>query len=75
MKVCAVNRAELALSISIFQGLLNDVLRIQERDLNCRGCVHSDKSTPAKCEKFQMVPPPEVQAAGCDDWVWDEIPF
>lgn len=75
MRVSAVNRPELRLSIALYEGLLDDLRRIRDYELNCRGCLHSDKARPATCSKYKMVPPEEVQQVGCDDWEWDPCPF
>jgi hypothetical protein len=54
-------------------------LRLYEQVLksgvNCRECVHSDKGTPSSCRRWGLIPPPDVQAVGCDEWQYDHIPF
>jgi len=70
-----MNKFELNAKIGLFTRELQNLTHIKNRDVNCRGCIHGDKRTPTTCTKWKMQPPEDVQATGCDDWSWDEIPF
>lgn len=40
---------------------------------SCNNCI---KLTGAGiCTHWKAAPPPEVKAEGCDEWLYDEIPF
>lgn len=40
---------------------------------SCGSCQHFSMHN--VCKKFDAKPPDEVIQSGCDDWVFDEIPF
>ncbi len=66
-----MTKQELKIKIALFSRELNDLNRIQIR---CNTCEHFlDRIK--RCEKHQACPPDEVINAGCDDWVYDLIPF
>lgn len=39
----------------------------------CENCEHHNRIS--ICSLFDEVPPAEIQAAGCDEWVYDGVPF
>ena len=49
-----------------------EAVRLEAIKPSCRNCVHSEG---VHCTKFEAVPPNDVQAAGCDEWQWDGVPF
>ena len=70
-----VTKTSLPAMIQLHERELLNYQRVLAHEVNCRGCIHSDKGTPSKCRKWNMIAPPEVQAAGCDDWEFDCVPF
>jgi len=70
-----VTKITLPAMIALHENELRQYQRVISNEVNCRGCRHSDKGTPAKCRKWNMIAPEDVQKAGCDDWVYDDIPF
>jgi hypothetical protein len=70
-----INKITLHAMIKLHSDELLQYQRVLGHEVNCRGCRWSDKGTPARCRKWDMIAPPEVQSAGCDDWVYDEVPF
>jgi hypothetical protein len=56
--------------VTAVRNWLRDLERIE---VKCRTCQHfGDGKT---CNRFDAIPPAEVQAAGCEEWVYDEVPF
>lgn len=56
-----------------YRAALRDGLaRLESIKPSCVNCVHSEG---VHCTKFEAVPPNDVQAAGCDEWQWDGVPF
>jgi uncharacterized protein YwlG (UPF0340 family) len=49
-----------------------ELKRLEGIQVNCQSCEHYAR---AVCLKFQAAPPPDVVAAGCDEWTYDFIPF
>jgi len=50
-------------------------LRILEANApSCKTCEHSLRGG-AFCEKWKAEPPAETQAAGCPEWLGQEVPF
>lgn len=70
-----ITKITLTVMIALHKRELNLYESVLSREVNCRGCIHSDKGTPAKCKKYDMIAPPEVLEAGCDEWQFDAIPF
>lgn len=46
-------------------------------DMGCKGCMHFFRLSQSadRCTHWQDTVPIEHQAAGCDAWEYDEIPF
>jgi hypothetical protein len=46
-------------------------------DMGCKGCMHlgTQAGLPDYCTHWQDKVPAEHQAAGCDAWEYDEVPF
>jgi hypothetical protein len=65
-----MNRIELNTKIELFRRELRLLEAIKP---GCEGCEYGSRK--GWCEKHQATPPAEVQAMGCDDWSYDEIPF
>jgi hypothetical protein len=65
-----MNRIELEAKISLYGRELG---HLQSIKINCKSCEYGAHD--GHCAKFDAKPPAEVQAAGCDDWTWDQIPF
>ncbi len=58
-----------------FNAIMKEGERIQRDESGCSGCTHWRNGGNAKCSKWDAVPPEEVQAVGCEDWRYDDIPF
>lgn len=54
------------------RALRAEAVRLESIKPSCVNCVHSEG---VHCTKFEAVPPNDVQAAGCDEWQWDGVPF
>lgn len=67
-----MGRIELRAKIELFEAELKGLRRI---DTGCGGCIHSEHRKDGTCTKWNQVVPQEHRAAGCDEWVYDEIPF
>lgn len=60
---------------------LTDRIAYAERDIaflkqiktNCTTCEHYNAS--GFCKLHQGKPPAEFVAIGCDDWLFDDVPF
>lgn len=66
-----MTKQELHIKVALFQRELADLNRIKVR---CNTCEHFTERI-KRCDKHQACPPDEVISAGCDDWVYDPIPF
>lgn len=75
MNVSNINKDELRILLALHRRTVRDLEHIEKHQVNCRECVHSNKATPSACHKWNVTPPPEVQAVGCEDWQLDDIPF
>lgn len=64
-----MTRAEIQAKIDLFRRELKTLEAIK---ISCANCDHF---ATGQCKKFQAVPPAEVQAVGCDEYEYDEIPF
>lgn len=43
---------------------------------SCRpSCKSCDHWRAVVCGVYQEAPPPHIQEEGCDNWVWNDIPF
>lgn len=65
-----MNRIELNTKIELFHRELRTLEAIKP---NCNTCNFGSRSN--WCDKFQAVPPADVTPVGCDDWLFDQIPF
>lgn len=64
---------EIQIRINVLKGELKvwqDILAGK----SCRSCIHFSNA-PQCALANGAVPPPEVKAAGCPSWEYDEIPF
>lgn len=57
---------------------MRDGLRLRLSTLDrvkvrCESCQNFQQR--GQCALAESAVPKEVQAVGCDEWVWDEIPF
>lgn len=64
-----MTRIEIQTKIELFRRELRTLEAIK---IHCGNCEHFAYS---QCQKFQAVPPADVQAVGCDEYEYDEIPF
>jgi hypothetical protein len=63
--------AEIEVKISIAQKEADHWRNVLTKK-SCKDCEHY--SMP-ECMKHNAKPPPDVVATGCDDWIYDCIPF
>jgi hypothetical protein len=55
-----------------------ELVRLDAIEVCCGTCLQWTAGLSPRtwrCAKFDAVPPPAVQAAGCDEWTFDSIPF
>jgi hypothetical protein len=64
-----MTKTELNIRVELHE---RELARLSSIKVQCQSCEHYAR---AVCLKFQAAPPPEVVAAGCDDWTYDFIPF
>lgn len=64
-----MKRIEIQTMIQLFRRELRTLEAIK---IHCGNCDHF---ATGQCKKFQAVPPAEVQAVGCNEYEYDEIPF
>lgn len=65
-----MNKSELAAKVELFRRELRQLEAIKPGCRTCEFCT-----TEGWCNKFSASPPPEVKEAGCEEWVYDGIPF
>lgn len=46
----------------------------EEIEVSCTSCVHFVQID-QRCKKFEAAVPEEIVVKGCDEWVYDDIPF
>lgn len=63
-----MNKTEISVRIHILQQELTFYKGI-------RGCSMCDNWKNSKCSLYNSVPPDDVRVDGCDQFVWDSIPF
>jgi hypothetical protein len=68
-----MTRTELGIRIDLHQRELKFLESIPVGCSTCKNYSTADRAP--RCEKFNAHPPPEVIRDGCDEWVYDEIPF
>lgn len=73
MRIGAINRAELRVLTQVHRNALIELEQIAKKP-GCNGCRFFNQRT-ADCGQWNTVVPPSEQAAGCDNWEFDEIPF
>lgn len=49
-----------------------EAVRLEAIVPKCASCKHYEG---VHCMEFNAVPPPDVQAIGCEAWQWDSVPF
>lgn len=64
-----MTRAALQLRLEL---LRKELARVEEIKVQCASCLHWERGT---CTKYNATPPADVQASGCDEWHWDDVPF
>jgi hypothetical protein len=65
-----MTRTELQAKIELFG---RELRALQAIPVRCTSCQHCTRDR--WCDKFKAAPPDDVRAIGCEDWVYDEIPF
>lgn len=65
-----MTRIEIQTKIELFRRELRTLEAIKICCHSCEHFVHSPV-----CSKYQAPVPQDVQAVGCDDFVYDQIPF
>lgn len=64
-----MNRIELKTKIEMHQRELAHLTSIP------KGCISCEHFVMPECDKWNAPPPPDVVAAGCDEWTYDGLPF
>lgn len=64
-----MNKQELQLKIELFRRELQDLESIS---VSCHTC---ESYSMPECLRYESSPPPDVVKQGCDEWVYDAIPF
>ena len=64
-----MNALELRTKIDLHRKELKYLDGIQ---VGCQSCEHYAMP---ECDKWNAAPPPDVVAAGCDEWTYDGVPF
>ena len=65
-----MTRTEIQTKIELYR---RELMTLENIKIGCGSCEHG--STSGWCNKFNAAPPADVQAVGCDEWKYDEIPF
>lgn len=65
-----MNRIELQTKISLFK---RELKHLESIPVHCNSCQYGANA--GHCSKFGARPPADVQVVGCDEWVYDGIPF
>lgn len=65
-----MTRIEIQAKIEVFRRELRTLEAIK---ISCGTCEHGANG--GWCQRFQAAPPEDVQAVGCDDYVYDCVPF
>lgn len=52
-----------------------DMARIYQNRLRAMSCGNCDHWGAGRCGKWNVTPPSDVQKIGCEDYVYDQIPF
>ena len=65
-----MNRIELKTKIDMFK---RELKHLESIEIKCNTCEYGAHD--GHCARFDAKPPPDVQAAGCDEWTHDGIPF
>lgn len=62
---------------SVRRVLRVELKRLDAINVKCATCLQwtGTVQRTMRCAKFDAVPPVDVQAAGCDEWTFDEVPF
>lgn len=55
--------------------LKREMLEKELRQLPNVACINCQEFKSGWCNKYQANPPEDVVKEGCDEWLWDEIPF
>lgn len=61
--------------IQVKIGLARREMEYWEGILKGKKCSDCQDFQQGVCAKYNAEPPAEVQATGCDEWNWDQIPF
>ena len=65
-----MNRIELKTKIELFR---RELKLLESIKVGCLSCEHGTRK--GWCDKFEAAPPSDVIDVGCDEYVYDEIPF
>ena len=53
--------------------LSRELSRLKSIKPTCSNCLNYAQGP--HCNRFDAAPPAHILSAGCEDWVYDEIPF
>ena len=67
-----MTRSDLHAKITLFA---KELQLLQKIDQGCSGCDYSEHRRDGTCRKWNQTVPVDVRKVGCNEWVWDEIPF
>lgn len=65
-----MTRIEIQAKIDVFR---RELKHLESIKICCNTCEHFAHAP--VCSKYQSPVPKEVQSVGCDDFVYDQIPF
>jgi hypothetical protein len=65
-----MNKAQIQMKIEMLEAELNYLKGIK---IKCQSCEHFAHAP--MCSHWQAPVPAETQAIGCDEWIYDAIPF
>jgi hypothetical protein len=60
------------LLVQVREALRTRVQMLDAINVNCSSCREWKKG---RCTLADEVPPAAVQAVGCEQWIWDEVPW
>ena len=69
-----MNKIELTTMASLHEREARRLRSIELSCVNCNNCEHF-KNRGGLCGMYDAAPPPEVLSVGCDQWLYNEVPF
>ena len=51
------------------------IKELEEIKTGCKTCQKFNHDTTSICKLYDEVVPPEIITVGCEEWIFDEIPF